>query len=44
MNMDTVERLFKFAADLMASTHGQMVLLGMAIFGILMLRGPSGRI
>jgi hypothetical protein len=40
----TISDLIEFMADLMASSHGQIVLLIMGIIGVLMLRGPSGRI
>jgi hypothetical protein len=36
--------IVQFMADLMASAHGQIVLLVLGVIGILMLRGPSGRI
>jgi hypothetical protein len=36
--------IIDFMANLMASSHGQIVLLTIGVIGILMLRGPSGRI
>jgi ABC-type transport system involved in cytochrome c biogenesis permease subunit len=39
-----VSDVVTFMADLMTSFHGQIVLLIFGAIGILMLRGPSGRI
>lgn len=39
-----IERIVGQLADLMTTTHGQMILAGAAVIGIFFLRGPNGKI